>query len=132
MSERSDRAQNPFRFGGPSFPDEHLHVRGLEAQDSTGSLSLPSSLHPNANTHMLRSIRLLPLAACLLAGSTLAQNPVFTYFGNNSRASDVVTLNGDVIVVGTNNLGNAFRWTSSTGVMTDLGPVRTNPDRGRS
>ena len=76
---------------------------------------------------MRNALRLLTLAGLLLAGSATAQNPVFIEFGNNSRATDVTTAGGDVIVVGVNSAGNAFRWTKSSGVMTDLGPVVSDP-----
>ncbi len=75
--------------------------------------------------------RLLPLAACLLASSAMAQTPIFIEFGNNSQASDLTTINGDIVVVGTNSLGHAFRWTYSSGVMTDIGPVVTPPSVSR-
>ena len=80
---------------------------------------------------MLRATRLLPLAACLLAGSTFAQNPVFIFLGNGNKATDVVTLNGDVIVVGTKSNGNAFIWTSSSNVLTDIGNVKGPPTISR-
>ena len=76
---------------------------------------------------MLSPNRLLPLAITFLAGSTLAQTPVFTYLGNGNKASDVTTINGDVIVVGTKSNGNAFIWTSSTGTLTDIGNVKSAP-----
>ena len=70
----------------------------------------------------------LPLVASLLAGSALAQTPFYIAFPNNTNATDVtVTANHDVVVVGTNSSGNVFRWTYSSGVMTDLGPNDGSP-----
>jgi uncharacterized membrane protein len=76
---------------------------------------------------MLKSLRFLPLAACLLAGSALAQAPLYIEFGNNTQATDVTATGSDFVVVGVNSLGNGFRWSFNTGVMTDIGPVTSGP-----